>query len=43
MDSSGEEKTGEEVRSALGTMEAEQTEEPDQHAGKATQSWEIAF
>lgn len=44
MDSSGEEKkTAEEVSSAIGTMEAEQTEEKDQHSGKATLSWETSF
>lgn len=37
MDSSGEEKkTGEEVSSVIGTTEAEQREETDRHAGKAT-------
>lgn len=35
MESSAEEKkTREEVSSAIGTMEAEQTEETDQHTGK---------
>lgn len=37
MDSSGEEKkTGEEIKSAIGSMETKQTEETDQHAGKVT-------
>lgn len=44
MDSSGEEKkkTGEEVSSAIGATEAEQTEETEQHAGKATLRWDIS-